>query len=212
MHTDTPFPMKATTGKKWKRLRSGLMWTVEVAEMSAETDTARVRQIAGLGVNVTKIYPEGRPYLRGFFNALEAWRGWRDVDGWRLQKAEDELALLSAEEASDEGYQADYPDKIRITDELKLHVRGLLELFDSEEPLLVAVRPTDAGKIRYHVGDASAEGFAALTHHLPMRIAGKSLDWGGVMPRSSNLERQAAPGGTGSADMSNILDRLKKKW
>lgn len=84
LHTDTPFPMESTTRKKWGKFRQGLRWILEQAETHKEIATARVRRIAGLGVNVPEIYAEGRPYLKGAFNALATWRGWRDVDGWRL--------------------------------------------------------------------------------------------------------------------------------
>ena len=76
MHTDTPFPMQSTTGKKWSKFRDGLMWVIQQSECCEEIATGSLRKIAGLGVNVTEIYPEGRPYLKGFFNALESWRGW----------------------------------------------------------------------------------------------------------------------------------------
>ena len=81
LHTDTPFPMESTTGKKCVKFRHGLEWILEQAETHTEIATAALRRITGLGINVTEIYPEGRPYLKGMFNALEAWRGWRDVDG-----------------------------------------------------------------------------------------------------------------------------------
>ena len=105
-----------------------------------------MRQIAGLGVNVTEIYPEGRPYLKGFFNALESWRGWRDEDGWKLHKTMDSLRDLDAQGASQEECKGAYPEHVRITDELVMHVRGLLKLFGSEEPLAVPVRPTEKRK------------------------------------------------------------------
>ena len=63
-------------------------------------DTVGVRKIAGLGINITEIYLEGRSYLKGLFNALESWRGWRDVEGWRLQKTTDALESLMARSAS----------------------------------------------------------------------------------------------------------------
>ena len=53
LHTDTPFPMKATTQKKWSRFRDGLDWVVRQANDTGKMDTAELRRIAGLGVNVT---------------------------------------------------------------------------------------------------------------------------------------------------------------
>jgi hypothetical protein len=124
LHTDTPFPMESTTGKKWDKFRQGLLWVLEQEATGKEIATVKLRQVAGLGVNVTEIYPEGRPYLKGFFNALEAWRGWRDVDGWRMQRSADSLQELGMRGASNEEYQESYPEHVRITDELGLHMLG----------------------------------------------------------------------------------------
>ena len=139
--------------------------------------TGSLRRITGLGVTVTEIYPEGRPYLKGFFNALEAWRGWRDVDSWKLQQTLDSLRDLDARGATIEECKEAYPEHVGITDELVSHVRGLLQLFDSEEPRAVPVRPTNRGEVRYHVGDASAEGFAAGIQYPDLRFEGRDGLW-----------------------------------
>ena len=65
----------------------------------------------------------------------------------------------------------------RITDELLVHVRGLLKLFHIEEPLAVQVRPSDRGKLRYHAGNASAEGFAAGTQYPDQMLEGRDGLW-----------------------------------
>ena len=75
IHTDTPFPMESTMGEKWDKFRQGLQLIVAHAKEHDEFETVSLRRIAGLGVNITEIYPEGRPYFKGAFNALEAWRG-----------------------------------------------------------------------------------------------------------------------------------------
>ena len=91
--------MKSTTGSKWAKFQVGLQWILKEAK-NVETDTVCVQQIVGQGVNVTEVHPEGHSYLKGAFNALEAWRGWRDVDGWRLQKTMDILQNLKTWGAS----------------------------------------------------------------------------------------------------------------
>ena len=45
-----------------------------------------MRRIAGVGVNVTEVYKDARSYLKGSFNAIEAFHLNRDSNGWRLQK------------------------------------------------------------------------------------------------------------------------------
>jgi hypothetical protein len=75
MHTDQPFPRKSTTGKKWSRFRAGVQWVLQQqADGSPTVPTAELRRIAGLGVNVTDVYREARCFLKGFFNAIEAFR------------------------------------------------------------------------------------------------------------------------------------------
>ena len=37
-------------------------------------DTGALCSVAGLGVNVTEVYTNGRCYLKGLFNAVEVWR------------------------------------------------------------------------------------------------------------------------------------------
>ena len=75
----------------------------------------------------------------------------------------DVLQDLEARGASSLEYQANYPATIRITDELVDHTRGLLRIFPTQNSLALPTRPTDRNKIRHHIGDASAEGFAAWT-------------------------------------------------
>ena len=72
--TSEPQPLKSTTGKKWSRLRSGLQWIISTAETSTKIDTAELRRICGLAVNVTEVYPLGRSFLKGLFNCIESWR------------------------------------------------------------------------------------------------------------------------------------------
>ena len=177
LHTDTPFPKKSMTGKKWTKFRIGLKWILEQSVDNIEIETVTVRRVAGLGVNVTEIYPEGRPYLKGLFSALEAWRGWRDLDGWRLQKVMDSAGELVSRGASRAETQATYPAFIRITDEMMMHVKGMLTLFHTDMPLTVPIRPTNARKVRYHIGDASAEGFAAGTQYPDLVLEGRDGLW-----------------------------------
>ncbi len=80
MHTDTPFPMQSTTIKKWRRFRDGLEWVLESDKTSNVIPTSELRRIAGLGVNVTEVYTNARCYLKGFFNAIKAFRWGRDFN------------------------------------------------------------------------------------------------------------------------------------
>ena len=82
IHTDTPFPMKSTTGKKWAKFKDGLQLVLAKSRDSGFIETSTLRRVAGLGVHITEVYSYGRCYLKGFFNAMEAFRDGRDLDGW----------------------------------------------------------------------------------------------------------------------------------
>jgi hypothetical protein len=192
IHTDTPFPMKSTTGKKWDKFKHGLQWVVDSASEGASfLETAGLRKIAGLGVNITEVYPAGRCFLKGFFNAVEAWWLGRDIDGWKLDDFMIELSQLEATDADDIEYQKGYPVATRITSELLDHSKALLELFASDIPLMVPLRPTDSHKIRYTVGDASAEGFAIVTQYPDMTITARDGLWDELFAEGGSNLREA---------------------
>ena len=69
--TNNLFPRKPTTGKKWAKFKQGLEKVLEREKSEGQALMLTLRQIAGLGVNITEIYPYGRCFLKGFFIAIE---------------------------------------------------------------------------------------------------------------------------------------------
>eukprot|EP00986_Skeletonema_menzelii_P016382 scaffold14397_cov80-Skeletonema_menzelii.AAC.1 len=175
--TGSPFPMKSTTAKKWTRFKDGLRWIIEKAGTVEFVETAELRRIAGLGVHITEMYTDARCYLKGFFNALEAFRSDRDVDGWRLQTVMDQAAELEDNDASTVEAVADYPVLTKITPELLTHAQALLTLFHAEEPLTLPIRPSHRKKIRYFIGDASAEGLGSASLDPGHGLVGREGLW-----------------------------------
>lgn len=192
IHTDTPFPRKSTTQKKWTKLREGLQWIKSVCEESEVIETARLRRVAGLAVNVTEVYRDARSYLKGIFNAIESFRSDRDDDGWRVHQAMEQAALdyaleedaISVEESppctnSQEGsgdYQP-YPESTQITPQMRHHVEALNILFNTDTPHSIPIRPTDKHKFRIVIGDASAEGFGVGTQYPDLEFEGRDGLW-----------------------------------
>jgi hypothetical protein len=82
IHTDTPFPMISTTKKKWMRFKEGISWILTEGRATGSLQTVELRKIAGLGVNVMQVYQDAKCYLKGIFNALEAFRADHDSLGW----------------------------------------------------------------------------------------------------------------------------------
>jgi hypothetical protein len=72
VHTDTSFPMMSTTTKKWTRFKKGLAWILMEGRNTESLSTAELRKISGLGVNIMQVYQDAKCYLKGIFNAIEA--------------------------------------------------------------------------------------------------------------------------------------------
>ena len=199
IHTDTPFPRKSTTSKKWNKFKDGLRWIVDsVLEGHNYVDTGSLRGVAGLGVNITEVYSNGHCFLKGFSNTIEAWRGDRDIDGWRLSEAMSAVAMMEGEDAPTMEFKKGYPVKTRITSQLVDHANALLRLFSSDLPLMVPLRPTDAHKLQYTVGDASAEGFSIVTQYPDLTIQARDGLWDEVF----------AEGGSNLRDVQNFGNHL----
>ena len=75
----------------------------EIAAGADVIETPGLRRIAGFAVNATQVYSDARSYLKGIFNAIEAFRWGRDMDGWQLQSSMDqaELEAVLAEDGED---------------------------------------------------------------------------------------------------------------
>ena len=139
IHCDQPFHVKATTYyKKWKRGVDALQWLWNqfnipenandpIGYLTWQTDwnryvdTAELRRMAGLWIHITEVYTKGRCFLKGFFNAIEAFRKDRDLDGWRLLDVMNEELKLEIHDASRDAAAADYPLTTRVTYELVSH-------------------------------------------------------------------------------------------
>jgi len=166
IHTDTPFPMMSTTQSNWTRFKDGLSWILTEARATGSLCTAELWKIAGLGVKIVQVHSDAKCYLKGIFNALEAFRTNRDLEGWQLQNAADSAELLelgvSTGQDSPLDAQGDYPLATAVTSELLAHAEALQVLFQGEHPIMVPIRPTDKYKLRFFVRDAFREGFGGV--------------------------------------------------
>ena len=141
--------------------------------MADEIETGELRKWAGLAVHVTEVYSDGRSYLKGVFNAIEVFHWDQDLEGWRLRQAMDNAALFETDEAAATVVVTVYPLVTRISDEMKMHIYALRVLFGEEVPHTVPIQPTEVGKIRYFIGDASAEGFGPGTQYPDLNFEGR---------------------------------------
>ena len=190
LHTDTPFPVKSTTTSKWNRFRDGCLYILGAVQ-TGTVETAELRRIAGLGVHLSEVYPETRCYLKGFFNAMEAFREGRDLNGWRLERAMLEARAIELEDVPQSQAREGYPLLTRITDELIEHAKALLRLYPTETPASLPIRPTDKHKLRYVIGDASAEGFGTGTQYPDRRVVGRDGLWVEAFAQGGSNLREA---------------------
>ena len=66
---------------------------------------------------------------------------------------------------------------MKVTSELIFHVEALRTLFLGDVPRLAPLQPTHVHKIRYTVGDASAEGFGVGTQYPDLEFEGRDGLW-----------------------------------
>ncbi len=88
-----------------------------------------------------------------------------------------EVAIIEGEDAPTMDFKKDYHVTAHITSQLLDHANELLCLFSSELPLMVPLRPTDANKLQYTVGDASADGLSIVTQYPDLIIQGQDGLW-----------------------------------
>ena len=110
-----------------------------------------------------QVYKDAKCYLKGFFNAIEAFWSDHDPKGWRIQNSADAVAFLEFGHDRGEGSaldaQGDYPLLTPVTSELLLHVEALQTLFAGEQPMMIPIHLTDRGKLCFFCGNTSREGF-----------------------------------------------------
>jgi hypothetical protein len=90
-----------------------------------------------------QVYQDAKYYLKGIFNAIEAFRSDQDPKGLRVKSLIDSTAFL--EYSHENGLespldvQGDYPLQTKVTSEMLLHAEALQVLFKGEQPLTVPI-------------------------------------------------------------------------
>jgi hypothetical protein len=64
--------MMLTNLKKWTRFKDGLAWILSQSKDTVSVPTEKMRGITRLVVNIMQVYDDAKCYLKGFFNAIEA--------------------------------------------------------------------------------------------------------------------------------------------
>jgi len=177
LHCNNAYPVKSVPQEKWDDIKDGLDWIIATAEVDDYLDTVGLRRVAGKGMSQTEVYDNLRPYYRSFFNALEAWRENRDLEGWRLAWAEEDAMLMAERSAGDYVVLGDSPREVRITSSLLRDAKVLRGFYDQTHPVIRLVRPRHRGDLTYIAGDASGDGFGAGTQDATGRVRAQHGLW-----------------------------------
>lgn len=137
--------------EKWTRVRSILAFYTELVKNSRSKDEIRLdfkclEQDTGFLVHVCMTYENLRPYLKGFYLAMNEWRFDRDREGWKMSKgqwgdiAEDWLdgawdwEAGKREGTNSSGTKSEIPHEVRMVPQMVQDVEVLTALFGEEQP------------------------------------------------------------------------------
>ena len=181
VYTDKGMLRKFLVKKKWIRIQTIVRSVLEGGDL-----LERKPFESGIGflIHASATYSFLRPYLVGFYLAMNLHLGDRDDNGWRLRadKVDEEEGMtdffdsvtadtISREmnkEANDVGQavrdnvpeQTLGPGPVPVTDLLRRNAQTILRLCQGEEPVQLLVRPIKGSdNVAYAGSDASGEGF-----------------------------------------------------
>ena len=180
VHTDKGMLRKFLVQKKWVRIQDIL---ARVLNSEGSLDFKTLESDIGFLIHASATYDFIRPYLIGFYLAMNQHRGERDEDGWRLGRTsiaqprdmdEDEMAdycdrqldrevidkRLGVEGHDSTATVAGNPEMVRVTELLTRNARTLSRLVSGTSPIQLIVRPIrGSDNVAYAGSDASGEGF-----------------------------------------------------
>ena len=151
-------------------------------ETLTDIDFKMLEKGCGFLVYLSRTYPGIFPYLRGIYNTMNAWRGNRDKDGWKYNKAELDMVRAMDEEMNEEGdvlwrdekfaselrrkgdpgkSPSKNPKRVVAVDRLVGDINALKSLLEGDTPPDRLVRGASICVVRHGFGDASKAGFGA---------------------------------------------------
>lgn len=138
----------------------------------------------GFLVYVSRTYQSMVPFLKGLHLTIDAWRGDRDEDGWRITN--------TVERKFEFWGKNDKPGKyVPMAGRFKEDMEALLHLTRHDHPPKIPVRPTKS-LAAYLVGDASGSGYGAtLWGQGSNSFVATHGSWTKELSESSSNEREA---------------------
>eukprot|EP00956_Cyclotella_meneghiniana_P029273 scaffold70321_cov60-Cyclotella_meneghiniana.AAC.2 len=129
--THEPYPIKGILPEKWSKQRDGLLELKALIDSDSPVDRKLFMSVTCRGMSQTEVYWDLRPYYKSFYNALEAWRSDRDLEGWKMDDTEsesDDLFDLVENNST-------VPSTVNVTGEVKRDLEALLVFYHTEEPV-----------------------------------------------------------------------------
>lgn len=147
---------------KWAKLRDILFKYKGLITTTDRLNRKEMESDVGFMAHVMLTYTLGKPYLKVFYLTLNAWRPYREENGWKLFGRSKRIFLehcgVNGDYIEDE---PDAPDEVTAVPDFELYLNALLYLFQSEIPQYKLVRGASIGLVGYGFGDASGSGFGA---------------------------------------------------
>jgi hypothetical protein len=194
---------KTVTQEKWDKGKAIIQSYSEIfAQPSSPTlDFVELRRSIGFLVHLAMTFSIIMPYLKGWFNTMNAWRAGRDADGWKLPQKE--LEAFLSENFAELFSTQDFPPsgKVQGLPLMKDNVEALHKMFEAEAPPEFSVKSKKILIAFYGFGDASGNGFGSsleLGNGLSIRVgiwtADESSNWREFTNVTEALEEEAERG------------------
>lgn len=156
--------------KRWEKTKFILDELSEELERTGELDYQNLLSRRGFLIYVARTYISMKPYLKGFHQTIDSWRGNQGEDGWKLTRKE-----MQAREEQDmhlgrRAFENDLeefekrnigdtpPIRVKAAPRMKQDLEALKVLCSSEEPVKRLVRVKETWGVAYGFGDASGAG------------------------------------------------------
>ncbi|KAL7577052.1 hypothetical protein ACA910_006793 [Epithemia clementina (nom. ined.)] len=195
-----------------------------------------LRSDAGFLVHQAMTYSCLKPFLKGFFLTMNAWREDQGLDGWKMTPQE-WVAYLSHKIESKEGLEAsDHilealegmpgnqaltrnkppPDTVALVEHFRTDIKVISQMFDSQTPLLISICSQEILVAIYGFGNASGKGFglgikleSGLSYRIGMWSTAKSEEssnWREFANCIKALETEASQGNLKGKEIFFFID------
>ena len=232
---------KAVTQEKWDKARTIIKRYTEGFQHSPTPAFShkQMQRDVGFLVHVAMTFSSLMPFLKGFYLTMNAWRGGRNKDGWKLSSKEwiaqlqpklsdadvDTLCgFTEGDEQDSNGNHHDNPPKtVHPVPRLRTDVKAIATLLGTEKPPIIHVRSSSIFVAIYGAGDASGAGFGSaillpqksLSYRIGVwrsdTVHGESSNWREFTNCVEAMEEEADKGNLSNTELFFFTDNTTVK-